>query len=194
MIVFIATLFIVQLCSNNICYATSPITFSEYIKTDDFKTKVMQEISERLSKTSYTFSKKSDTYCISSPYSLPYYNIPTDKFVITDDIKCKAKFSKVYNNNKLVGIIRYMNLSDIDNIGIEYFILPDWLGDCYQDIPLFCADWLVDSDGKECISYSDNNFICGSVNNKSYLLFNGYDKFYGVDLSSDFYSILHIKS
>ena len=48
MIVFIATLFIVQLCSNNICYATSPITFSEYIKTDDFKTKVMQEISERL--------------------------------------------------------------------------------------------------------------------------------------------------
>ena len=40
MIVFIATLFIVQLCSNNICYATSPITFSEYIKTDDFKTKV----------------------------------------------------------------------------------------------------------------------------------------------------------
>ena len=194
MIVFIATLFIVQLCSNNICYATSPITFSEYIKTDDFKTKVMQEISERLSKTSYTFSKKSDTYCISSPYSLPYYNIPTDKFVITDDIKCKAKFSKVYNNNKLVGIIRYMNLSNIDNIGIEYFILPDWLGDCYQDIPLFCADWLVDSDGKECISYSDNNFICGSVNNKSYLLFNGYDKFYGVDLSSDFYSILHIKS
>ena len=35
MIVFIATLFIVQLCSNNICYATSPITFSCLLYTSD---------------------------------------------------------------------------------------------------------------------------------------------------------------
>ena len=82
----------------------------------------------------------------------------------------------------------------VTRTGIEYFIIPDWVGKYYYDIPLFCADWLIDSDGEEHARYSDNNFICGYINNKCYLLFNGYDKFYGVNLSTDFYSVLQIKN
>ena len=192
-LLIITSLFAILSCNVGNCYAESVVTFNDYIQTDDCKGRIKQEIIERTTNSTSLFNQDNRKFCIGEPYSIPYYNIPTNKFINSKRINRNVRYSKVYCDKRLVGIIRYMNITDIYNMGIEYFILPDWVGKYYQDIPLFCADWLIDTDGEEVIHYSDNNFICGYINNKSYLLFNGYDKFYRANLSTDFYSVLQIK-
>lgn len=192
LLISIIALLSVSIMSDDVAYAVANVDFINYVTTDECKVRITLEITERIKANQSDFSDQSGQYCIGKPYSLSYYNVPTKSFISSNKYIDNVKYSKVYKDDKLVGLIRYMNTIDTSNMGIEYFIIPEWVGEYYQDVPLFCGQSVVEKDGEESLRYSDNNFIYGIINNKSYVMFNGYDTFYGYKLSTDFYSAITI--